>query len=433
MRKIFLLFLGLAIASCTSETEKIEASENPISQHLDAYFTALTDLKEFNGVILAFKNDSLILDKAYNLFPNPNSSTYVSTESQFDIHSVAKLMTHYLIVKLEEEGRLSEEDPINRFFPDFPKGDQITVKMLLDHSSGLPRELLDLEGNEFDLEPSEIVALAKKQPLLFEPGEDAQYSNVGYELLYEVISQIYGKPFSQCVVDEIFVPLKMDHSGAHFYTNNKRLENPAKNHVLQDTSLVQVPNILEDEFKTARFYSTAADLDRFLKALEKEPYASVLKNEAGVIAKDGGSKGIRAQVYTDLEKDFRFVLLANYDEMPFFKTIEDVSKILDSELVEIPKELNRVAIEVEPDILEQYVGSYSFADFDGLILRVEMEENGIAVFQDNEKIGFLMAESPTVFFENPKEPESFEFIPNEEGSYDVMMGWKGISVKGKRL
>lgn len=434
MNKVAVIICVLILFSCGEKPkEKILSNElSTVKNNLNAYFTALTNLKKFNGVLLAYKNDTLLIEKAYNIYQSPDSSSYVTLNHQFDIHSVSKLMTHYLIEKLKLEGEISENQSIEKFYPDFPNGNLITIEMLLDHSSGLPRELLDFNGNEYDLTSDEIVELAKKQTLLFEPGEDNQYSNVGYELLYNIISKIYKKSFAQCVVDEIFVPLKMNRSGSHFFTNDKRPDNLAKNHILKDSILIEVPNILKDEFKTARFYSTADDLHIFLTELKNEPYSTALKNEKGVIAKDGGSKGIRAQVYADTEHNFSFVLLANYDEMPFFKTIEDVAKILNGESFEIPKELNRQPVSVEKEILERYVGSYSFADFDGLILTIRIDGDNLVVFQDNEKVATLKAETETVFFENPKAPESFEFVENDSGSYNALMGWKGIIVEGKR-
>ena len=170
----------------------------------------------------------------------------------------------------------------------------------------------------------------------------------------------------------MFIPLQMNNSGAHFYSQDNRLHKLANNHILQDSTLTVVPNILKDECKTARLYATASDLHIFLHHVSKEPYLSAMKNEDGIIAKDGGSKGIRAQVYADTRRDFSFVLLANYDEMPFFKTIEDLAKMLQGESVEIPKELNRQAISLQNEILQHYTGSYSFADFDGLVLSIEV-------------------------------------------------------------
>lgn len=434
MKKVTLLFFILTLLSCTEKPKekKLSREFTIIKTNLDEYFTALTDLKKFNGVLLAYKNDTLIIEKEYNINQSPDSSSYVALNHQFDIHSVSKLMTYYLIERLKVKGQISAGQTIDKFYPDFPKGNLITINMLLEHKSGLPRELLDFEGNEYNLTSEETVELSKKQPLLFEPGDDVQYSNIGYELLYDIISKIYKKPFAQCVIDEIFTPLNMNNSGSHFFTNENRIKSLAKNHILKDSSLFQVPNILQDEFRTSRLYSTVYDLNSMMMQLEKEPYKSSMKNENGIIAKDGGSKGIRAQVYSDLENKSRFILLANYDEMPFFQTIEDVAKILNGELFDLPKQLNRESVFVKKEILERYVGSYSFADFDGLILTIDIEGENLVVFQNKEKIATLKAETETIFFENPKAAESFEFVENESGTYNTLMGWKGISVEGKR-
>jgi len=436
MKQVIELFLLLIILNSCSEQPKEGRPSKELqakSENLNNYFSTLTNLKRFNGVLLVYKNDTLLLEKAYNIYQSPDSSNYVTINHQFDIHSVSKLMTHYLIVKLNEAGVISKNQTIDKFYPDFPNASKITIEMLLNHSSGLPRELQNLTQKEINLTSDEIANLAKKEKLLFEPGTDIQYSNVGYELLYNIISKIYKKPFAQCVASEIFSPLNMNHSGSHFFTDEDRLQNLAKNHILKDSTLFEVPNILEDEFKTARLYSTVSDLNTFLIQLKNEPYKSAMANEDGIIAKDGGSKGIRAQVYSDLEHQFSFVLLANFDGMPFFKTIEDMVKILKGEPFEIPKELNRQSMYVKREILERYAGSYSFADFDGLILTIDIEGENLVVFQDKEKIATLKAETETVFFENPKAAESFEFIENETGSYNTLMGWKGISVEGKRV
>ncbi|MHA7830274.1 MAG: serine hydrolase domain-containing protein [Flagellimonas sp.] len=436
MRNYLIVLMVLLSISCVEKTEKevrLSSKMEAVKDSVDTYFTKLTELQKFNGVVLAYQKDTLLLHKAYNLQEDAQSSTYITDSTQFDIHSVSKLMTYYLIAKLEKEGKLTRAQTLNDHYEDFPKGKEITLKMLLAHRSGLPRELSGLAGQEYVLTSDEIVDLAKKEHLLFAPGTNAQYSNVGYEILYHIVSNAYDKPFAQCVVDEIFDPLDMDSSGAHFFVKQDRVKNMAQNHVLKDSLVWKVDNIQQDEFRTARLFSTADDLKKFLDHVKQEPYAAVLQNDHGVIAKDGGSKGIRAQVYSDLENHFDFVLLANYDEMPFFDTIEDMVKLMKSEPVEYPKEINRKAITLDTEVLQRYEGSYMFADFDGLVLEVKVKDNHLVIFQEGEKIGELQAETPTVFFENPKAAESFEFIKNESGTYNALMGWKGIVVEGKRL
>lgn len=431
-----IVLMVLLSTSCLVDRKRdvqLSSKMEAVKDSVDTYFTKLTKLQKFNGVVLVYQKDTLLLKKAYNLNDDPQSSTYITDSTQFDIHSVSKLMTYYLVAKLEKEGKLTRAQTLSDHYEDFPKGKEITLQMLLEHRSGLPRELSGLGEQEYGLTSDEIVDLAKKENLLFAPGTNAQYSNVGYEILYNIVSKAYDKPFAQCIVDEIFDPLDMDSSGAHFFVKQDRVKNMAQNHVLKDSLVWKVDNIQQDEFRTARLFSTVDDLKKFLDHVKQVPYASFLKNKDGIIAKDGGSKGIRAQVYSDLENDFDFVLLTNYDEMPFFDTIDDMVRLLKSEPVEYPKEINRKAITLDIEVFQRYEGSYMFADFDGLVLEIKAKDNHLIIFQEGEKIGELQAETPTVFFENPKAAESFEFIKNESGTYDALMGWKGIVVEGKRL
>lgn len=435
MRLILTIFiLPILLISCKNEGKKtVDNSSHQtekLNKKIDEYFSALNKIGKFNGVVFASKNDTIIIHKAYNLNQDKNSTTYVTKESQFDIHSVSKLMAHYLIEKFELEGKIEKSESIKKYIPDFPKGDKITIEMLLNHTSGLPRNFEYVDGDEINLTSSQIIEYAKKQELLFESGTDTQYSNVGYEVVYFIIQEISKKTFAQCLSDELLQPLGMENSGAHFYVKEKSITNLAKNHEKDDSTIVQVDNILSNELKTARIYSTADDLNKFLNHIKKEPYASLLKNEAGVIEKSGGSDGIRVEIYTNLENNYNFIFLANFEEVPFQKTVTDFSKILEGKSYEIPKELNRQPIDLASEKMEKYIGVYSFSDMNNLELTFKVENGNLVVYQDGELIATLKAESENTFFDDPKEPESFEFIDNENGSFNVMMGWKGVKLNG---
>lgn len=436
MKRIPLLFLLSAIIfiSCKDKNRlAAETSLQPtteLNKKIDEYFSALSNIGKFNGIIYASKNDIEIIHKAYNLNTNETSTTYVNTESQFDIHSVSKLMAHFIIEKFELEGKVKKSQSINEFIPDFPNGNTITIEMLLNHTSGLPRSFNNVHGDEINLTSSQIIEYAKKQELLFEPGANKQYSNVGYEVVYFIIQEISKKSFAQCLSDEVFQPLGMNDSGAHFYIENKNIKNLAKNHKKNDSIILQVDNILSDELKTARIFSTAIDLNKFLNYIKKEPYASLLKNESGIIEKSGGSDGIRIEIYTNPDYNYNFIFLANYEEVPFQKTIEDFTKILEDKPYKLPKELNRKSIALPLDIIKKYVGTYSFADMGDLELIFKKENGDLVVYQDGELIASLKAETENIFFDDPKEPESFEFIDNENGGFNVLMGWKGVKLKG---
>ncbi|WP_299885821.1 serine hydrolase [uncultured Lacinutrix sp.] len=436
MKQTLIIFLyAISFFSCKEEKNKIaehQLTTENLKENIDDYFSALNTIGKFNGVIYASKNNAKIISKAYNLKPNNNSSTYVSTESQFDIHSVSKLMAHYLIEKFELEGKVKKTQTLNDFIPSFPNGEKITIDMLLHHTSGLPRSFDNIEGDEINLTSKQIIAYTKKQKLIFAPGTASQYSNVGYELVYYIIQEISNKTFAQCLTDELFKPLKMKNSGAHFYTKEKNIKHLAKNHEKQDTLITQVDNILKDELKTARIFSTVNDLNIFLNHINKEPYASLLKTKDNVIEKSGGSDGIRVEIYTNLEYNYNYILLANYEEIPFQQTVIDFTKILENKPYDIPKELNRQPIDLQLNIIEKYIGSYSFADMGNLELTFKVEDGNLVVYQDGENIAILKAETENTFFDDPKEPESFEFIDDKNGSFNVLMGWKGVKLKGLR-
>lgn len=150
MRYILMLLGMMVMAACGNHAEKGEVLLSPqmeqVRDSVDTYFTKLTELQKFNGVLLVYKNDTLLLNKAYNLKTSPNSTSYVAPDYQFDIHSISKLMAHYLLAQLEMEDKLSKSQTLNQFIPDFPKGDRITLNMLLEHTSGLPRETGRIRG-----------------------------------------------------------------------------------------------------------------------------------------------------------------------------------------------------------------------------------------------------------------------------------------------
>ena len=215
----FLFLSILILTSCkdkATEHQELSPTMQSKANTLDAYFTALTDLDQFNGLFWPLKTIRYCSTRAYNLNESLDSSTYVTKESQFDIHSVSKLMAHYQLLKLQHQGELSLNQKLINFYPSYDQGDRITVDMLLNHTSGLARELEGFEGNKKELSREQIIDLSLKQPLLFEPGSGEQYSNTAYELLYDIIAKNSGKSFSQYLVDELFLPLNMEDSGSSF-------------------------------------------------------------------------------------------------------------------------------------------------------------------------------------------------------------------------
>ena len=151
-----------------------------------------------------------------------------------------------------------------------------------------------------------------------------------------------------------------------------------------------------------------------------------------LFSQSGGSDGVRAHVYLNLESKDKYVLLSNYEGIPFRKILIDIEQIIQGEAVEIPQEKNRKEIPLKNSILKAYEGVYKFDDMNGLLLTFKSDGTGLIVYQEGEEIARLKAESESIFFEKPSDDDVFEFVSNETAEDIVLMGWKGVKFKGSK-
>lgn len=142
----------------------------------------------------------------------------LSPDHVFRIGSVTKQFAAAAVLKLAEDGRLSLDDPLTRFLPDYPGGDAITVRMLLDHTSGI-RSYTDIpkvmgEGLIMqDLTTARLVDSFKDEKPDFAPGEGWHYNNSGYVLVGAVIEAASGMPWHAYLDQAFFGPLGMTRTG----------------------------------------------------------------------------------------------------------------------------------------------------------------------------------------------------------------------------
>jgi CubicO group peptidase (beta-lactamase class C family) len=168
------------------------------------------------GTVLLSKAGKILYNKAYGM-ANLELNVPMTTEKVFRLGSLSKQFTAVCILKLVEEGKLTLQDNLTKFIPDYPlNGKTITIANLLNHSSGIKNYTGLSKFNESlkrqDLSPKELIALFKDLPLDFEPGSNYRYSNSGYVLLGYIIELLSRKAYRDYVRENIFVPLKMDHS-----------------------------------------------------------------------------------------------------------------------------------------------------------------------------------------------------------------------------
>jgi D-alanyl-D-alanine carboxypeptidase len=150
---------------------------------------------------------------------NIEGDTPITPNDHFRIGSNTKTFTGTVVLQLVDEGRLGLDDPVSKYQPEVPNGENITIRQLLNMTSGLFSYTEDEDvNNTLDTEPQkawepeELVQIGFSYPPDFSPGDGFQYSNTNTVLLGMIIEQLTGQPLEQEFQDRIFVPLGMGNS-----------------------------------------------------------------------------------------------------------------------------------------------------------------------------------------------------------------------------
>ena len=169
----------------------------------------------FNGSILVAKNGEVVYEK-YDGFVNPRArKDSLSPSSAFHLASVSKTFTAMAVLKLWEQGRLSLEDDLSKYFPKFPYPG-ITIKMLLSHRSGLPNYVHYMELHGWDkrkmvYNPDVLFSLYSMHPRLeFPSGKHFSYCNTNFALLALIVEKVTGHSFPDFLKETFFTPLQMN-------------------------------------------------------------------------------------------------------------------------------------------------------------------------------------------------------------------------------
>lgn len=170
----------------------------------------------FNGGILVAKNGVPVYER-YTGFSNFKTKDSFTAETSVQIASTGKTLTSAAVLKLVQEGKLNLNEPVVNLFPGFPYTD-VTVKMLLNHRSGLPEYInyMDKGGwNRRQAATNQDVLntlITWHPPKAFTAGKRFSYCNTNYVLLALIIEKISGVPYPQYMKDNFFTPLGMTHT-----------------------------------------------------------------------------------------------------------------------------------------------------------------------------------------------------------------------------
>ncbi len=240
-----------------------------ISSSIEKYVNSPRN-REFNGSIMVVYQGKILLDEGRG-WQDVLKQKRNNTSTYYRIGSLSKPFTSTLILYLQEQRLLSIQDPISKYLPDYPSGDQITITHLLTHSSGI-KEYLEipfiqkLPDSAKPISIDSLISLFKNYKLSMEPGVKFSYSNSNYILLARIAEIITGEKYEHLIRKHIFQPAQMNHSGFDF----KHLANTEK--ATGHNKEKKVLNRIEDFDSTyapgcGSMYTTVSDLYHFYSTL----------------------------------------------------------------------------------------------------------------------------------------------------------------------
>jgi CubicO group peptidase (beta-lactamase class C family) len=211
------LLPALIAALCLTATSAQAAvpGDADIASHARSAFERHCKADAPGMAVLLARGDKVLFRAACGQ-ANLELAVPLTPDHVFRIGSLTKQFAAAAILKLAEEGRLDLSDPLSRFVPDYPNGDAVTVRMLLDHTSGI-KSYTDLPGVmdgpiREDLTTATLIERFKDQPAEFEPGMGWKYNNSGYVLVGAIIEQVTGMPWHRYLHEALFSPLELEHT-----------------------------------------------------------------------------------------------------------------------------------------------------------------------------------------------------------------------------
>jgi D-alanyl-D-alanine carboxypeptidase len=440
MRKLLSLLVVLAAAAAAHSQTPAKSPDAEKSAQVDALMATWSRGWSPGAAVAVIRNGEVLLEKGYGL-ADLKSGAPIDAHTVFNIASVSKQFTAMAIMILAERGKLSYADPITKYFPEFPPyGQQITIRHLLGHTSGLadytiywkegPR--VEHDGARHTSEDV-LKFLVSQKAGDFPAGERWRYSNSGYVLLSLIVGKVSGMPFPQFLKDNIFEPLGMKESfacggipaapnrAAGYIQNGSGFKAADKNPNNLICGDGEVSTTLADMYK----WDQAMGTEKLVRAATlKEALTSGTLSDgtkfnygfgwglgrlsgADFVSHSGGIEGFVAHILRFPDRGFTVVLLSNFEQLmpPSYALANKIAGIYLAG--EIPAQK---ATAVDTKGFAELTGTYEFFNMG---LKVTLENDGLWIASSGKKAKLV-----------PVGNDEF-MVEGSESAYKFMRSGKG--------
>ncbi|HUT07872.1 MAG TPA: serine hydrolase domain-containing protein, partial [Candidatus Latescibacteria bacterium] len=295
-----------------------KTDEKELISAVRAFLEEKTRADEFSGVVLIAKDTRVLFHEAYGN-ADREKMTPNRKDTKFNLGSINKNFTRAAILQLQKQGKLTLDDPIKKFLPDYPNAqaaEKVTVRHLLNMTSGIG----DFFGSRYDATPKEKIRtlqdylpLFADLPLEFEPGAGNRYSNGGYLVLGLIIEKASGMDYYAYVRENIFKPCGMLDTDS--YPRDADVPNLARGYTLEGAAgserVLNFATLPGRGSSAGGGYSTAEDMLKYVMALKEKK--TFLPDIAGGLGIAGGAPGINSALEWDPRSGYVVIVLTNFD------------------------------------------------------------------------------------------------------------------------
>lgn len=414
-----------------------DARQHDIADRADAYLKAQADAGFFSGAALIARDGVPLFAEAYGE-ANLEWSIPNSVGTRFRIASIAKTFTAALVLRLEEQGRLSVGDRLCTYLESCPDAwGLLTIHHLLTHTSGIPDyvRLPDFASlNRLPYEPDRIVGLVRDRPLEVTAGERYSYSNVNYLLLGMVLERVSGLSYEQLLHEQLLGPLGMPNTGID--RASTVVPNRASGYVPDGAQLANADYIdMRWVFGAGEIYSTVGDLLVWEQAVRNgrvvraETLARMWRADRGeygygwqvlrawppgidkrLVLHAGGVNGFATDLLSYPDDGVTIVILANLMTAPMAVISRDLSAIVFGADYVMP--VVRRAIHLDPSVYDTYAGDYELAP--GVTINVRREGERLVVQATGQPADVAIPESESRFFSRTVDAQ-MTFVKDADG------------------
>ncbi len=278
--QIFALFaLGIKMPA------QAPSPEWSMERKIDAIFSNITSPDSPGLAVLVRKDGRAVFERGYGV-RDLRAKVNIDAHTNFRLASFTKQFTAMAIMLLAYDGKLRYDETLKEIFPDFPVyGKTITVRNLLNHTSGLPdyEDLMEIAEKtkgpiwspEKQIQDAEVLELLKKEKNgKFAPGTSWSYSNSGYVMLGLIVAKVSGQTFGEFLQTRIFAPLNMNHTLV-FRNGKNEVENRAFGHSRENGTLKETDqSATSATLGDGGIYSNLEDLAKWDDALRNHTLLS---------------------------------------------------------------------------------------------------------------------------------------------------------------